>query len=354
MPEDQPFKITFDASDIEHKRIGRFQPQFLGIGGEHVVYGLPDYPDYVVKVEGGTLLKFLALETNGVKPTNQEIFERLISEQERIRELRLYFGEEHTLAQSKHFLKIPVNQRILTELEKRYNRNRINSSDLERFTGDEVQTVVSIQERCPGLNDPNKLSLHAGYAEKLKESNSPEFRIPYDRLTRTTIVDLNEEEGPVEPTDLMVVHPEGSEILIKAETDSRLQIALRDFVQRAINYTNNTAETLDLAGIDNVIFYQNTQGDWDYKLIDALYPSPPPEEGRIDEARDIITNVVSSGPNSIAKPYTNILMNALNYTRFINGLASVLEIRDRIDIKPRTDHELDPEDLKRAIKSGLS
>ena len=53
-------------------------------------------------------------------------------------------------------------------------------------------------------------------------------------------------------------------------------------MEKAVQYTNDTDQILDLAGSKNVVFLPK-EGGWEYLLVDAVYPSQ--KEGRIDYAK---------------------------------------------------------------------
>lgn len=322
----------FDVSNIEHKRVEKYHPQFIGVGGQHVVYALPDYPDKVVKVDANMLLRGLEWKANTQDevPTN---YVKLALDQDtkRIKNLRAYFGNEHTLEQSVHYLKVPVNERVISEMYQRFRRRKDPTEVIKNFSGNEVKSIVSIQEKSPELNDPNRLSAASGYAEREAPNNDPNFEEAYNKLTSQTVTGNSTE--PFNIQDLAKVHPGMEKVITSAINDPDLQASLKNFAQRAINYSKVTGESLDLAGSDNVIFFKK-EATWNYKLVDALYPSPPPSEGKIQQTRNIISEAAQNNGESIDKGDANVLMNTLNYVHVVNGLATWLGADGRIDLVP--------------------
>lgn len=57
-------KNVFDISGVEHRRIVRYKPEYIGAGGYNVVYSLPSYPDLVAKVN--TTLFIEGIERNAL------------------------------------------------------------------------------------------------------------------------------------------------------------------------------------------------------------------------------------------------------------------------------------------------
>jgi hypothetical protein len=114
----------------------------------------------------------------------------------------------------------------------------------------------------------------------------------------------------------------------RAKEDPALAESLKEVVERAITYTRETGEILDIIGQDNILFAQ-IDGKWTYRIIDGLYPRNPK---MIDDAQAAILKL--SRGAGVDEVEQNILMNTFNYIRTINGLAEQLHIKDRIIIAP--------------------
>ena len=341
---------NFEVSGINHPRIEKYKPEFVGYGGQHVVYSLPDYPNKVVKVEADMLLRSTEGRLKTGKPASSEIVqERLDTQNKRIQALRDHFGVEHTLEQSSHYLKVPVSKELFSQLYKRYRKGFEIPLELANFEGNQSWSIVSIQEKLPELSEPSRMSVTSGYAEKRSDVTSPDFIEAYDQVTNQTIIDTSK-SGTIIPEDIVRLHAHMESLLSTAKNDPNLQNTIRDFVQKSVQYTKDTGEMLDLAGQDNVIFFKDKNGNWTYNLPDALYPSPPiSPEGKLKEVQDILSKVSSNGTESLSPSERNVLMNTVNYARVINGLANWLEVSERIDLIPENVHNIDSQTIMNAI-----
>lgn len=108
--------------------------------------------------------------------------------------------------------------------------------------------------------------------------------------------------------------------LRKADEDPQFHANLREFVVLAADYTNKTGRALDILGGDNVLLARNDEGDWDYRLVDAEYPTPAPT---VTAAAWSLRTFCELPSNKKAPPDRiagGELWNGLNYARTINGL----------------------------------
>jgi len=340
----------FDMADVKHPRVEKYKPEFVGVGGQYVVYSLPDYPNHVVKVEADMLLRTTEGRLKTGKAPNLEVVQQRLNEQNRrIGALREHFGPEHALEQSSHYLKVPVNKRLISEVYARHRKGTTPPSEMLNFEGNESWSIVSVQEKCPELSDPNRMSVTSGYAETREEANKPDFQDTYRQVTQETIFDTKS-KGTVIPEDLARLHPRLEKPLFAAKDDPEFRDCLKDFAKKSIQYTLDTGEALDLAGQDNVIFFKNSEGKWSYKLPDALYPSPPlNSEGKVKEVQDIIAHASTDGVNALNNGERNVLMNTVNYVRVVNGLANWLGVEERINLVPKEVTNIEPQSIMDAI-----
>lgn len=342
----------FDVSGIDNDIVRKYKPEFLAYGGQHVVYRLPSYPRHVVKVEGSSVIELL--EGNlieGYVPKEAEVQEKLSEANGRFEQLRAIFGREHTLSQTKHFLEVPVNQTVLSEIYLRYGEPRAHTMPVEvqQFTGDKVNALVTMQELAPELKDGRILfPVQSGYAEQIQVDGNEELKGAYDRVTTKTFLDSS---ADFRLDDFLVVHPEMKQLIEQASKDDHLKELLEDFTLKAIKYSQVTGDTLDFKGDDNVVFFKE-DGRWNYKLIDAMWPGPPPAEGKINLAQQVAQKVATEGPSSLSLNERNSLMATLNYVRVINGLTNWLGSEKRIAVLSEESPKPRPEELYQAITSS--
>lgn len=316
--ENQP--SPYEVKEMESPVIEHYQPQYLAQGGEHIVYQIPDHPNVVAKVLADSVRTVIGTNAERGLPADtltdelrESGAEYIKKESDRFSKLKDVFGKEHVLNQKKSIAKLPINEKILEEL---FHGNPPAHPE-------EVYGIVVVQEAAQEFRDKNRLTVVSGYAEK--SDINPEL---YHSVNAKLLLgeDVSKEEFLELQSNNHLV-----KLLEKSESDDSLKKAIKDFVVHAIEYTEKTGETLDLAGSDNVIFFDK-DGTWNYKLVDALYPQ---RSDMIERTKNAIEQIQMMG---ITEPQnTNILMNSLNYIRTINGLAGLLGVEKRIKIIPEDD-----------------
>ena len=134
---------------------------------------------------------------------------------------------------------------------------------------------------------------------------------------------LNEETSDYDGSLFFETIPESTRnILERSKDDKDLEQALKDFTIRAVKMANETGHILDIAGEGNVRFFMNEQGDWDYLMPDAVYPSTK-TLGPIDRIKSIKLPISNNSE-------MNALLNVMLFTRTINGVARFLGLADRV------------------------
>ncbi len=310
-PEDEDI---FSLEDIEHEAGIHYRPKFLARGGEHVVYEIPEHPNVVVKADPRIARQGIKWNLSQHRPANElgpelsrTAQEYLSRERARFLALREYFGKDHVPNQRKYIAKVPVTPTILQDMLG--DDHGVNIPDLF--------AVISIQKKVDGLQDRHE-TLVSGYAEDHAVSANS-----YDKAYRSLVLDNGED---IDRDTFLAVQPSRAlrQILERASEDELLRAQLVDFVSRAIAYSNETGEVLDLAGSDNVAFLTHGDEVWTYQLIDALYPSGNVTIARLEETLREITD------DSFTEEKINIVLNGLNYVRTINGVARLLGLDKKI------------------------
>jgi hypothetical protein len=302
----------------------------------------------VAKVNGPTLIEAVEYAADSREVPLDLIEEANERENTRVLQMKTYFGNGHVPNQTRHYRKVPVSREIIDQLYDRYERGRDIPDSVRSFTDVEVKSIVTIQERVEELGDEDRLSVTSGYAERSRFAGREDFKQAYDRTTDTAVLG---KEDQIDSEELKKVQSGMRELLDKAERDPRLRESLKEFVTRAIAYSGETGESLDLAGDDNIIFSEKDSGEWNYVLVDALYPSAPPPEDKMEQTKAILAKLdgYNEGDlNPLGPQEQNILMNIVNYVRTINGLANYLGIDERINITPER-VDIDSDKIFRAI-----
>ena len=314
-------KELFGLEGVEHELIENYQPKFLAIGGEHVVYEIPDHPDIVAKVEVMSLKDSITWNDEHGEPMGvlSEEFKAQRDEYiklhiEKYQQLKKYFGNEHVLPQKEFLLKVPVPPNVL----------RLLYDEKPPLQGTETWSVAKIQRRAAELSDQNRLSLVAGNAE-LENLNAEE----YNRVTEHLVFG-KDSEMPLKENELLDIQSKDDlkKLLEQAENDDELMVSLRELLKKIVIYTNETGDVIDIIGKDNLVFTRK-DGKWTYRLVDPLYPG---DKKIVSEAKAVLLKL-SKGIEFNNEEH-RFLMHTFNIVRTVNGLAEQVGIPERIDIVP--------------------
>ncbi len=289
----------------------KYQPRYLGEGGGHIVYEIPKYPNVVVKAHKPALEKVRQyMETQNIAAPDATIRDwmqaRLRNESARLDELRTFFPEETFLQQRSFFMEVP--------LPEPHDAAGVRPWSETPKSG---WTIARVQEKMPEEAHAG-FSLTVGYAER-KRRDEPLTEEVYWQLTNKVL-----SNDVCTEWEVRRLHPSLGKAFDawKTHPESVQQVAL--FIKSAIRYANATGNTLDTAGEGNIQFFTTKQGQDTFLLLDAF------EEN---------SDVLGIGLRALAdfrngrvldKQYSSGLLNALNFVRGMNALASILHIQERI------------------------
>jgi len=315
---------AFDLSKAtDHPLVEKYQPRFLARGGEHIIYDVPGHPDIVAKVEAHTMYKIQKHNAERGLPLgamDPEVFsyvqEHLKNGRERHRVLTEHFGREHVLGLKQDLLQVPVTGPMLAEL---HGGRAPAGADKTR----EAWSVVKVQKRAPEFADPERKTVVAGYAEH--GDVDPDA---YGRVTRALVEGDPSSRFDDKEFDAIVPN-EFRDLLAAAERDPGLAASLKDLIERTARYAEKTGEILDLAGKDNVTVFKEKDG-WNYRLVDALYPGSG--EKLIERSAEAARRAAAG--ETLDEGEKNQLLNTINFTRAMNGMAKRLGVGTRISFVP--------------------
>jgi len=309
--------------------IEKYRPEYFSRGGEHLVYKVPDHPDVVIKASTHKITNILSEYYADQAPEPNELKEKVESEftseiaikNKEVAYLRETFGKEHTLAERRYLMQVPVTKEIISAL---YDNDHFKRT-LPGTFGDakEVWTHVIVQSFTPEASNPERLSFSFG---GLVESDLKDAEL-YDEVTRATVGTETIPDFEAKFLNLQDSSPKKdlTKILEDSKMDESLLQVVSDFVKKAIEYSSKTGQILALGGSDNVFFYKR-DGVWNYILMDVV---PIPSEKILEESRALETKISSGECLSPRERF--LLERALNYVRVINGSAQVLGLKERIE-----------------------
>lgn len=263
----------------ENKLISHYQPKFLARGGDHLVYEIAGHDDVVLKVSSHKIKDILSAN----QEITEEIEKKITVENNQIAVLRNFFGNDHTIAERRFLMKVPISKELIDEIFLNDWQGRQPPTDKQI---DEVWTSVVVQKKVPQILSRDHISLN--------------FR---------------------DATD------DRPDIIQMAQSDISFKNALQDFTLQAIRYANKTGNILAIAGEDNIILYKKEDGTWNYLLVDAI---PMFQEPVFLTAKNLLKK--KKDGLLINKYEERLLIKAQNFVIAINGLASKLDIVDRLTL----------------------
>lgn len=305
----------------------------LAVGGEHVVLRseIDRTPSFIVKVSLLEMDRPLPIEapTHEYYERKEQLDIELHRRKGRLQKLDQHFEE--------HFLPEASMTRFLTFTGGEY-KDIHPESDVDPEGLFSVASLIRIQSRIPELDPqtpPEQKRKSAMLALPYAERNlidSESYALANNRW-----VMLEERNASFTDQDEAIINSvqqSGSLAAMlrvaRSDDDLSLKEQLADFVTRAIAYSTDTREILDLRGKNNVLFMRMNNGEWDYKLIDALDPKPNPV---MDNAPQALQQIAEG--SDVSEQYLKNLHNGLGYVRSINALAHALGLPGRLRLFDR-------------------
>lgn len=320
--EDQRTRINDKLEHLDDTSlVGKYKPTFLGLGGGHMVFTIEGHPNIVAKVDYGKLRKMIQIHNETGSPLDslddglKGVAKKHIEEDKRRgTELNRRFPES-TLSERAFLQSVPVTKELLAEA--------LTDQDPMISTVPEgthsIVTLVRIQERAPDKAlDNNAMSVVFQYLERDKD-----FDLELYEQANDMLLDSNTKFD--ESVFRQLLNPDGISLLDKMQKEKKLVPVIRDFVEKAISYINETGEGLDLAGESNVAIFEDGN-EWNYLLLDAKYDTP-----NLIKRAQAVMEKVRSGVD-IEESEANELMNTMNIVRLLNGLSSFTGSSSRLEI----------------------
>ncbi len=299
---------SFDADT--QKYFERNQLEFLGSGVDHLVFELDEFPGEVVKVQARLLERLILTNSRqGLAPDHasekqwQILKEFARRERLRYEQLVKYFGA--AVPRERVFRRqVPVTKAVL-EAAERDNA----ASALKHHVVYKLWTAVRLQEKLPqeAFKTDASFTLTTTYTEGKDRYAEGE----YEALNE----DLLDGEG-VGAEEYLRRYPQMVKLLEHLNSSVELKQLIQDFVSRAVEYTTETGEILDMAGRSNLRVY--LAGDkWQLIMPDPLFP----DTKTWMEAEAILWS--QERGQELHGDHLATLVNSMNYARLINALAVV-------------------------------
>lgn len=299
-------------------------PYLAARGGEHLVFSFDDprLQGIVYKVSYFESLPILSAWYEGedaVERKLESMHEEMDQRTAKLKRMREYFGFNAVPPQRFVIKKLPVTHALIMALKAEH---LVQGMDLPK----ELPVWVCVQRKIK-KPEGQTYSLNGYYPEskkRLGRSWSKEDIETYDAAHDVLF------GGPLSGMDqasqerwVLLEYPELLPLWQAMIGDPALKKELQDVVKKLITYTKETGELMELAGEENAVLLKEKAG-WQVKLFDAL-----PTKGLNLERFREVTAKLKSG-RSLTMPQRYVAMNGLNTLRFINALALIAEVPERM------------------------
>jgi hypothetical protein len=325
------------AIPAEHasRRTGRNESYDLSLiakGGEHLVFELED-PKHAHVV-----YKINYLESRGVfdawfrgpgqyNEAVRYMREDMMAQQERLRQLRQYFGRDAVPVQRLMVRDVPLTRQVIEQFDPRFTSVNVPLPD-------HIPAWVSIQKHLE-LPKEKTVSLNGYYPEYyLNHAKGAVDRIAKERKyddAHDALVGYEPLDG--EPVDhleqvekILDMYPTLVSVGIQILQDPTFKTALQKAVRDMIAYTKGTGIAMDLNGQNNVLLLEEN-GEWKLKMPDPLFSGDQPKMADLEYAASSLEK-----DEDLQDAVVRRVFNPLNTLRVINALAILAEIPDRLEI----------------------
>lgn len=318
-------ELVMSASD--NCRILPHILHLMGKGGEHVVFEDVRFPNYVLKVDFIESLPVLYAYARGEEALEKEVGrlrEKAASHGLRLARLQSYFPVGSVPLELVAVKNVPLNEDVVKALL----RDRNIEVPQHLVVPKNMDVLCTLQHKI-NVDKKACVDVYSSYAE-LNRTILLEFYLEGHRLLAAP-----DAVGPVDYAArrkiILYMYPSLRLALERMDTDPDIKGALGDYVRRAMRYSVDTGEIIDMAGGGNVLLHKDDDGQWSPFLMDAL--SPP--ELNLDLVRQAAA-MIKHGQGMDVRTRANAL-NVINYVRFANALAILSDVPERLDVQGMTD-----------------
>lgn len=299
----------------------------IGKGGEHIVFEDLRFPNYILKVDFIETLPVLYAQARGeeeVAKAVADIEHKASEHRERIKRLQSYFLAGQVPTELVCVKEIPLHEKVV----KAILRDRNIEIPKKLVVPPSMPVLCTLQHRIELPKKEDRVDIYSSYAE-LNRTIKPDYYTEGHRLLASA--------NPIGPIDhsarekiITYIYPSLKKVIKLSNEDQGFRHALAGYIKRAMQYSADTNEIIDMAGGGNVMFRKNELDCWEPFLMDAL--SPP--ELNFDLIRTSAL-LIKHGQDVDVRTKANTL-NVLNYIRFANALAIIARVSTRLEVPDAT------------------
>ncbi|MFA6161121.1 MAG: hypothetical protein WC766_02975 [Patescibacteria group bacterium] len=303
----------------------------LGKGGEHIVFEDVRFPNYVLKVDFIESLPVLYAQTKGrdaVESAVRKLHDKAQEHNQRLKILRSYFSSGSVPLELVGVKELPLSEEIVLGVM----RDRRLDIPQKMFVPERLPLLCTIQHKII-LPKDSRVDIYSSYAE-LNRTILLEYFADGHRLLAGS-ESIGPVEGQAREKIILFIYPSLRPVVEKLKSDADFKRAVGHYVKRAMAYSVDTGEIIDMAGGGNVLFILNEDRVWQEFLMDAL--SPPELNFKLLKQSAL---KLKHDQELDVHDKANTL-NVINYVRFANALAMLTDLPDRLDVAGMT--EISPE-----------
>lgn len=302
-----------------------YLPHLMGKGGEHLVFEFddPKHRSIVYKINFHQTIPFLKYDLRNLherEAAEKHLQDAMKTQKDRLTILRDYFGYHAVPAQHLMVRDIPVSRDVIRRLDPRV------LDKVEELPAT-VPAWVAVQRRLQ-LPEGDVVSLNGYYPESPTALLDPKdddalevYNEAHDLLVGRGMSRETREQQLLLAFNM---YPDLEHVWNRTSGDAAFATKLKETAKQLVEFTNETGMVLDVAGKNNLVLLKK-DGDWTLKLPDALFPDDQMKMKKLERAAEKLAAGSDLGPSDPL-----FVMNCLNTVRYINALALVAGIRDRV------------------------
>ncbi|MBD3281335.1 hypothetical protein GF391_01165 [Candidatus Uhrbacteria bacterium] len=327
-------KLVMKASD--ECRVLPHILHLIGKGGEHIVFEDLRFPNYVLKVDFIESLPVLYAQTKGGEEITKAITDikhKADQHRGRIKGLQSYFLPGQVPIEMVFVKELPLSQKLVQAVL----RDRNIEIPKKLAVPEKLPVLCTLQRKIELPKKENRIDVYSSYAELNRTISLDNYTEGHRLLASAKTIGPQTREA--REKIIGNIYPSLKKICKLIQKDDNLRLAVQDYVKRAMKYSADTNEIIDMAGGGNVMFLRRETQIWQAFLMDALSPA----ELNFDLIRKS-SLLIKHNQDIDIRTKANTL-NVINYIRFANALAMIsgistrLEVPGMVDIPARLWHE---------------
>ncbi len=300
----------------------------IGKGGEHIVFEDLRFPNYILKVDFIESLPVLYAQTKGKSAVTKavtNIEQKAELHRSRIKRLQSYFPPGQVPLELVVVKELPINQKVVKAVL--LDRNIEIPAKLS--VPEKLPVLCTLQHKIALPKKENRVDIYSSYAELNRTISFDNYTEGHRLLASSRTIGPTTRQA--RENIIGNIYPSLKKVIKLIYKDDNLRLAVQDYIKRAMKYSADTNEIIDMAGGGNVMFLKHETQVWQVFLMDALSPA----ELNFDLIRK--TSLMIKHDQDIDIRTKANTLNVINYIRFANALAMLSGISTRLEVPGMAD-----------------